>query len=204
MDTNKNFFLSRENLVGVVAATLVFILHLAVGLGALWPVVAVSAWGAGVFLTPTSEKKALLSATTRPAEEILADRLHQSMDALYAAHPPRVVRDAAKELDVNSTFVLAEWHELETVPSKQQTMYDIIDVYLPEVVKLYTDHPDRSLPSAVEGTIDSLRTLSGAVESIKQAIIENNVRMIDGNARILRQRFGNLPGLSTSIDDLTN
>ncbi|WP_018296315.1 hypothetical protein [Corynebacterium lubricantis] len=192
---NTNFFKSRKNLVGIIAAVLVIVIHLAVGLGALWPVVAVAAWGAGAVLTPEKKQKELPKPAV-PAPVTLERTLQATLNQLGHANPPREVLDQARVLSQNARFVLAEWDSMESAPDQQQSVWNIIEIYLPEVVTTYLDAPDLHLPSAVDHVLDSLYTLTTALESIKQAILDNNVRALDSQARMLRSKFGNLPGLN--------
>ncbi|MHA2788899.1 hypothetical protein ACXZ66_07105 [Corynebacterium sp. S7] len=192
---NTNFFNSRKNAVGIIAAVLVIVVHLAVGLGALWPVVAIAAWGAGVALTPEKKQKEL-PKPVEPAPQKLERTMNASLNKLSHANAPREVVDQARLLSQNVRFVLAEWDAVESVPEHQQNMWNIVEIYLPEVVNTYLDAPDLTLPSAVDSVVDSLQTLTGAVEQIKQAILDNNVRELDSQARMLRSKFGNLPGLN--------
>lgn len=59
MPTNNggSFFFSRKNLAGIAIATLIIALHLVIGLGAFWPVVAIAGYGAAVALTPKTLRR---------------------------------------------------------------------------------------------------------------------------------------------------
>ena len=50
------FLNSPANIVGLILAIAVVLLHLTVGLGFLWPVVAIAAWGASVALLPRQQR----------------------------------------------------------------------------------------------------------------------------------------------------
>ncbi|WIM68774.1 hypothetical protein QP027_05145 [Corynebacterium breve] len=190
------FFTSRKNIVGVVAAVLVIILHLSLGLGALWPVAAVAAWGAGVALTPPKKPKPLPPPPPEDTPVTLERTLRSMYHTMESAGVPQRVVDEALELDQTVRFVLNEWHALEADPDHQTTMWNIVQIYYPQVIETYMDAPDMNLPAAMTSVIDSLDTLTGAVGSIKQAILDHNVRALDSHARTLREQFGNLPGLS--------
>lgn len=194
---NGNFFTSRKNLVGMILAVLVIALHLAVGLGFLWPVAAVAAWGAGVALTP-APSNAELEARKQPmlpAPIDLGQKLDAALDTLNGAHPPKPVRAQAKEMENNLRFVLANWDDLEAAPQHQQTIWDIVSIYFPDVVKTYLDAPQYRSPEAVEVMTGSLSTLTSAAEKVKRGILDQNLRAMDSQARTLREAFGDLPGL---------
>lgn len=192
-----NFLTSRKNLVGLGAAAAAVVLgHLTFGLGALWGVAALAAWGAGVSLTPEAKPKALPTPRPEPTPLKLQRTLRLSVDKLRAARPPSEVMTQARTLDQSVRFVLAEWDDLETSPEHQQNMWNIVEIYLPQVIETYLDAPNLELPAAVEGVVDSLVTLTKASDNIKQAILDNNVRELNSHARMLRSKFGNLPGLN--------
>lgn len=197
---NGNFFTSRKNLVGMILAVLVIALHLAVGLGFLWPVAAVAAWGAGVALTP-DPSNAELEARKQPmlpAPIDLGQKLDAALDTLNGAHPPKPVLAQAKEMENNLRFVLANWDDLEAAPQHQQTIWDIVSIYFPDVVKTYLDAPQYRSPEAVEVMTGSLSTLTSAAEKVKRGILDQNLRAMDSQARTLREAFGDLPGLDNT------
>ncbi len=196
MGISTNFLTSRKNLVGLGAAAAVVLGHLTFGLGALWGIAALAAWGAGVSLTPEAKPKALPAPPPEPTPHKLQRDLRLSVEKLRAARPPSEVITQARMLDQSVRFVLTEWEDLETSPEHQQNMWNIVEIYLPQVIETYLDAPDLQLPAAVEGVLDSLVTLTKASDNIKQAILDNNVRELDSHARMLRSRFGNLPGLN--------
>lgn len=195
-----NFFTSRQNLVGMILAVVVIALHLTVGLGYLWPVAAVAAWGAGVALTPPPQNKALeaRNQTMLPAPVDLTQKLNASLDTLNNARPPKPVSDQAREMENNLRFVLANWDDLEAAPLHQQTIWDIVSIYLPQVVDTYLDAPQYRSPEAVDVMAGSLRTLTSAAGKVKQGILDQNLRAMDSQARTLREAFGDLPGLGNS------
>lgn len=184
----------------MILAVLVIALHLTVGIGYLWPVAAAAAWGAGVALTPPPQNKAL-EAQKRPmlpAPVDLNQKLNASLDTLNKARPPKPVTDQAREMENNLRFVLANWDDLEAAPQHQQTIWDIVSIYLPEVVATYLDAPQYRSPEAVEVMTGSLGTLTSAAEKVKRGILDQNLRAMDSQARTLREAFGDLPGLDNT------
>lgn len=195
-----NFFTSRKNLVGMVLAVLVIALHLAVGLGFLWPVAAVAAWGAGVALTPAPQSTAVEARKQPmlPAPVDLGQKLTASLATLNDARPPKPVSDQAREMENNLRFVLDNWDDLEAAPQHQQTIWDIVNIYLPEVVSTYLDAPQYRSPEAADVMTGSLSTLTSAAEKVKRGILDQNLRAMDSQARTLREAFGDLPGLDNT------
>lgn len=192
-----SFFTSRKNLVGMTLAVLVIVLHLAIGLGFLWPVAAAAAWGAGVALTPLPERKQLGASSTPmlPAPVELDGKLTEALKPLYDVRPPKPVGPQARELDKTLRFVLRNWDDLNSAPQHQQNIWDIINIYLPEVVTTYLDAPQYRSPEAVKVMSGSLGTLTSAADKVKQGILDQNLRAMDSQARTLREAFGDLPGL---------
>ena len=192
-----NFFSSRKNIVGMVLAVLVIVMHVAFGLGFLWPVAAVAAWGAGVALTPEPGRKMIMPPPqpAEPANKILKQDMKAVLRDLRQARPPEAVTQQADELEANLDFVLDEWDDLQSSPEHQQTVWNIIKIYLPEVVTTYLNAPQFQDHSAAAVMQDSLSTLTSATARIKQGILDHSLRAMDSHARTLRETFGNLPGL---------
>ncbi|MGI0540938.1 hypothetical protein KIP68_01290 [Corynebacterium aquatimens] len=168
-----------------------------------------AAWGAGVLLTPPPkqpQQKALgpgSSASAKPprryvpAPVLLEEKLTAVAKNLRRAAPPQPVLDRMYELDTTLRFVLSEWDHIDSTPEHQQTVWNIIDIYLPEVVNTYIDAPQYQSAEAVAVVTDSLQTLTGAARRVKDGILDDNLRAMDSQARMLRETFGNLPGLDT-------
>lgn len=190
-----NFLVSRKNQVGLVLAILVVVLHIAFGFGALWPVAAVAAWGAGVALTPPPKQEALPPAPFVPTPELLNQKLDETSKQLAQARPPKPVLDQVGELERNVRFVLGEWDHLQPTPEHRQTMWNIVQEYYPSVVSTYLDAPQFRDPQAVNVVLDSLTTLTRAAGRIRQGILDDNLRAMDSQAQYLRGELGDLPGL---------
>ncbi|MDK8794612.1 hypothetical protein QP968_02655 [Corynebacterium sp. MSK041] len=192
-----SFFSSKKNMVGMGLATAVVGAHVVVGLGFLWPVVAAAAWGAGVLLTPAPRQKALPANTSPllPPGKQLDQKLYKVLQPLYRVEPPESVHLQAIELEETLRFVLHEWDDLEAAPQHQQTIWNIVNIYLPEVIATYLDAPQYRSPEAADVVTGSLTTLTNAAEKVKQGILDQNLRALDSQARALREAFGDLPGL---------
>lgn len=191
-----NFLVSRKNQVGLLLAILVVVLHIAFGLGPLWPVAAIAAWGAGAALTPPPKQQALPPAQVS-TPQLLEDSMRETTARLLGANPPRPVVDQAAELGRNVAFVLSQWDHLEPTPEHRQTMWNVVKVYFPEVVDTYLDAPQFRDPSAVRVVVDSLSTLTRAAGRVRQGILDDNLRAMDSQAQYLRSELGDLPGLDS-------
>lgn len=197
--TPGSFLVSRRNQVGLLLAILVVTLHIAIGLGFLWPVAAVAAYGAGVALTPPEKPKELPPPPMTPTPIVLEDAMRETSGRLYKAGPPSAVMNQVKDLEANIRFVLKEWDHLQPTPEHRQTMWNVVKVYYPEVTSTYLNVPQFRDEAAVRVVVDSLTTLTNAVARIKKGILDDNLRAMDSQAQFLRGEFGALPGLD---DDL--
>lgn len=189
------YLASRRNQVGLLLAIVVVVLHIAFGFGAYWPIAALAAYGAGAALTPPPKRPEVGTAPVVPTPQLLADTLTATTQRLLAAAPPAGVVKRARELDANARFVLGEWDHLEPTPGHRQTMWNIIQVYYPEITATFLDGSHYRDPRAVAVMVDSLTTLSQAAGRIKQGILDDNLRAMDSQAQYLRTQLGALPGL---------
>lgn len=225
MATN-NFFFSSKNLVGMGLATAALVGGAATGVAALPLAVAgAAAWGAGVALTPQQRQNRNQSHTVSyaapssnsssrffssepapvavpqqpitPTDIQLRESLSKTSKNLLRASPPREVTERMETLANELRFCLDEWSDLQHAPQHQQTIWNIIEIYLPEVIHTYLDAPQYRSPEAVAVMNDSLGTLTKAAGRIKDAILDDNLRAMDSQARTLRETFGDLPGLDT-------
>lgn len=192
------YFASAKNQVGLVLAILVIVLHLVVGIGMYWPVAALAAYGAGAALTPSRKAEQLPPAPAEPTPVVLDKALRQTSVKLNKARPPREVSAQAWAMEENVRFVLAEWDHLEPTPEHRQTIWNLVQVYYPEVVDTYLDAPQYRDASAVRVVVDSLSTLTRAAGRVRQGILDDNLRAMDSQAQFLREELGELPGLDDS------
>ena len=197
-DADSSFFRSRQNLVGVVVAFLVIIVHIVVGLGVLWPLVAICGWGAGVMLTPKKQPPAI-EMKAIPLQTGLKRTLTTTMRKLDKAEVPDRVMDTAKDLQRNTKYVLANWDDLEGQPEHQLTINDVVNVYFPQVVGDYIDVPNKLHPDAVESVVKSIHSLDQAVERIRDGIIRHSLDTLSSNAKSLESKFAS-PTLTQQIE----
>lgn len=193
--SDRSFLFSRRNIVGVVLAAAVIVLHLVVGLGVLWPVVAAAGYGAGVALTPARRRREL-TTVEGPAlagvDELRVGAARQ-IERLKAHSVPRTVIHALADFEVSALKVLDNWAELVDFPEHQVTVRAMITRYMPELVDSYLRIPDRTEPRAVNDIISSLNLLRDEAEHIYEGILENNLNRLEDHGRVLRMQFGRLP-----------
>lgn len=189
-----SFFLSRKNLVGMIIAVVVIVVHLVVGLGFLWPVVAALGWGAGVALTPAATPKELPpAAKAHDGQSLLAD-LDRTSRKFYAAVPANEVLDSLAALRGSLREVLLEWENLDDVPEQRVVLEAIVEEYLPSTLRGYLAVTDRRHPQAISQTTESLRLLTEETDRIRQALLHDTLRELEDQNRALRLQFGRLPG----------
>lgn len=190
----EDYLASHKNQVGLLLAILVVVVHIAVGLGPYWAIAAAAAYGAGAVLTPAPKQKEL-EAPVVPTPVLLGDSLRKTTGRLFKARPPAAIVRGAQELEANVGFVLGEWDRLEATPDHRQTMWNIVQVYYPQITDTYLEGAAYRDPRAVAVMADSLGTLSSAAGRIKQGILDDNLRAMDSQAQYLRAQLGALPGL---------
>ena len=63
------------------------------------------------------------------------------------------------------------------------------------MITTYLDAPQYRSPEAADVVTGSLATLTTAAAKVKRGILDQNLRALDSQARMLREAFGDLPGL---------
>lgn len=196
------FLNSPANIVGLILAIVVVIVHVTVGLGFLWPVVAIAVWGASVAVLPrqSSGKKKSVSSAPKPSlperREInpinMRRKLKQTMSILLAEHPSRELAMSADSLGRTLLSVLDEWQYLENYPEQQVVIDGIIHDYFPKTVESYMAVPKRLRGQADKPTCESIDLLYSAVLKIQGAIGQDNLMALEGQRDTLALQFGKL------------
>lgn len=199
MPTNNggSFFFSRKNLAGIAIATLIIALHLVIGLGAFWPVVAIAGYGAAVALTPKNPpKKELPPVQATPeldSQGLLAARSQELVRTMYSHGAAAPAIEAIKRLDSSLQLVIGNWTSLTNFPEHQVTIRSIINQYIPGIIDAYLKIPTRNDPRAVEDLIESFDLLNSETMKIFNAIQEQGLNNLEDHGRALRMQFGQLP-----------
>ncbi|MDK8850359.1 hypothetical protein [Corynebacterium sp. MSK019] len=194
------FLNSPANIVGLVLAIAVVLLHLIVGLGFLWPVVAIAAWGASVALLPRQSKGAQKSVSSAPKPEVpqrrplnpseLRRNLHRTLGRLFDAQPGEALGNAANDLGATLESVLSEWKYLKDYPEQKVVIDGIIEEYLPQTVNSYLAVPERLRHKAENPARESIDLLHSAVQKIQDAIGQDNLIALEGQRDTLAIQFG--------------
>lgn len=194
------FLNSPANIVGLVLAIAVVLLHLTVGLGFLWPVVAIAAWGASVALLPRQSKGAQKSVSSAPKPAVAQRRplnpvelrrsLHRTLGRLFDAQPGDDLGNAANDLGATLESVLSEWKYLNNYPEQKVVIDGIIEEYLPQTVNSYLAVPERLRHKAEDPARESIELLHSAVRKIQDAIGQDNLIALEGQRDTLAIQFG--------------
>lgn len=194
------FLNSPANIVGLVLAISVVVLHLVVGLGFLWPVVAIAAWGASVALLPRQSKGAQKSVSSAPKPAVAQRRplnpselrrnLHRTLGRLFDAQPGEALGNAANDLGATLESVLSEWKYLKDYPEQKVVIGGIIQEYLPQTVNSYLAVPERLRHKAENPARESIDLLHSAVQKIQDAIGQDNLIALEGQRDTLAIQFG--------------
>ena len=194
------FLNSPANIVGLILAIAVVLLHLTVGLGFLWPVVAIAAWGASVALLPRQSKGAQKSVSSAPKPEVpqrrplnpseLRRNLHRTLGRLFDAQPGEALGNAANDLGATLESVLSEWKYLKDYPEQKVVIGGIIQEYLPQTVNSYLAVPERLRHKAENPARESIDLLHSAVQKIQDAIGQDNLIALEGQRDTLAIQFG--------------
>lgn len=194
------FLNSPANIVGLILAISVVVLHLVVGLGFLWPVVAIAAWGASVALLPRQSKGAQKSVSSAPKPEVpqrrplnpseLRRNLHRTLGRLFDAQPGEALGNAANDLGATLESVLSEWKYLKDYPEQKVVIGGIIQEYLPQTVNSYLAVPERLRHKAENPARESIDLLHSAVQKIQDAIGQDNLIALEGQRDTLAIQFG--------------
>lgn len=194
------FLNSPANIVGLILAIAVVLLHLTVGLGFLWPVVAIAAWGASVALLPRQSKEAQKSVSSAAKPEVpqrrplnpseLRRSLHRTLGRLFDAQPGEALGNAANDLGATLESVLSEWKYLKDYPEQKVVIGGIIQEYLPQTVNSYLAVPERLRHKAENPARESIDLLHSAVQKIQDAIGQDNLIALEGQRDTLAIQFG--------------
>lgn len=194
------FLNSPANIVGLILAISVVVLHLVVGLGFLWPVVAIAAWGASVALLPRQSKGAQKSVGSAPKPALAQRRplnpvelrksLHRTLGTLFEQDPGEALGNAANDLGATLESVLSEWKYLKDYPEQKVVIGGIIQEYLPQTVNSYLAVPERLRHKAENPARESIDLLHSAVQKIQDAIGQDNLIALEGQRDTLAIQFG--------------
>lgn len=202
------FFFSRRNMVGMLLAVVVVVLHLVLGLGFLWPVAALAAWGAGALLTPPEKEN--LRAVPRDAREVPGERLRPTEPDDLRRYLDRDVRrwerrrlppaitDALTGAYSNLVDALGKWDRLDSSTRHRVIVQHIVTDDLPDVMDGYLAIPREDRPRAEADVVSLLGLLAAqAGEALEEARAAFNAELHELDEKRLRMelQYGALPEL---------
>ena len=189
---------STKNLVGLGLAVLALGAHLAVGLGALWPVVVVAAYGVGALVAPRGQVDLRLGLGATASAVELKEQLGLLRRSLRGPSG-RLDPDLRASLDgVLATLdeVVGRWDELSGAPDQQHTVAQMIADYLPTSVQTYLNLPravtaarTAGRRSAHDELADQLGILQRESGRIRDAVYARNLDALNDQGRFLRDKF---------------
>lgn len=202
------FFFSRRNMVGMLLAVVVVMLHLVLGLGFLWPVAALAAWGAGALLTPPEKEN--LRAVPRVAREVPGERLRPTEPDDLRRYLDRDVRrwerrrlppaitDALTGAYSNLVDALGKWDRLDSSTRHRVIVQHIVTDDLPDVMDGYLAIPREDRTRAEADVVSLLGLLAAqAEEALEEARAAFNAELHELDEKRLRMelQYGALPEL---------
>ena len=202
------FFFSRRNMVGMLLAVVVVMLHLVLGLGFLWPVAALAAWGAGALLTPPEKEN--LRAVPRVAREVPGERLRPTEPDDLRRYLDRDVRrwerrrlppaitDALTGAYSNLVDALGKWDRLDSSTRHRVIVQHIVTDDLPDVMDGYLAIPREDRTRAEADVVSLLGLLAAqAEEALEEARAAFNAELHELDEKRLRMElpYGALPEL---------
>ena len=202
------FIFSRRNMVGMLLAVVVVMLHLVLGLGFLWPVAALAAWGAGALLTPPEKEN--LRAVPRVAREVPGERLRPTEPDDLRRYLDRDVRrwerrrlppaitDALTGAYSNLVDALGKWDRLDSSTRHRVIVQHIVTDDLPDVMDGYLAIPREDRTRAEADVVSLLGLLAAqAEEALEEARAAFNAELHELDEKRLRMelQYGALPEL---------
>lgn len=167
----------------MILAIVAVLVHLLVGLGILWPVIALCAYGIGVALTPSPSQPALTAPST------LVDALEAATLRFRALG---IGQSSERELgQLKWTVGQLERHmdELAAQPILLQTVNEIAYSHVPTLEAAFEEVPDIARGHAIGELDSSLRLLNEEAAKILNAIVQQKYRGLEDQRAQLEQKF---------------
>ena len=183
---------STKNIVGGAIGVLAVVAHVVFGLGPLWPLVVVAAYGIGALVAPRDRLQLRLGLGAGASAEDLADQLKQLGRASRRLDPDAqaVLGRVLQALD----DIVSRWDDLAGAPDQAHTVEAIIVDYLPTSLQRYLDLPravrTRGGATGPHGELmDQLGILEGETVRIREAVYSRGIQALGDQGRFLREKF---------------
>lgn len=195
------WFTSNPNLWGLAAAILALGAHVVFGLGAMWGLALVGAYGIGSLIAPRS--KVDLHVALATGEGLSAEQLTQQLNRLRALTAPggrKLDPDVTGKLDQALDAlesILARWSDVTQSKERAHTVELIVVDYLPNSLQAYLNLPRTyAITSRVAGQrtahdelVEQLGILAEESERIRAAVYARDLNTISDQSRFLRTKF---------------
>lgn len=174
---------SRRNLVGMTMAIVAIVVHLVVGLGAFWPVIALCSWGIGVALTPSPAPPAL------PPPRTLVDAIIEATEHFQDLEVHEATEKHLGQLEWTMGQLQRHMDELAAQPILLQTVNEIAFSHVPTLEAAYKEVPDIARREAMLELDASLKLLNDEATKILNAIVEQKFKGLEDQRALLEQKF---------------
>jgi len=181
---------STKNLVGSGCAILALVAQLVFGLGPLWPVVVVAAYGVGALVAPHRRVTLRLGLSLGASKADLEDQLGvlgrrlRGLDADAQAQVTTIVGTLGE--------ILRSWDDLAVARDQRHTVEQMIGDYLPTSVQTYLDLPQTvgaGRAAAHTELMAQLALLDTESVRIRDALFAKRLDTLTGQGRFLRDKF---------------
>lgn len=189
---DSSFLRSRKNKLGITAAVGVVALHLVVGLGFLWPVVAAASYGGVALMTPPKK-------TPEPPEPSPADQARELETILYAQLglvgnvAPAAVQNKFLDMYEDLHWILEHWEHYTESWAAQASIRSIIQEHIPDVLDAYMEVIGRDKQENIKDIDETLDILQKEAVRIRHAAEENSVSALRERTLAVKLQYGVMP-----------
>ena len=187
-----SYFTSRKNILGMASAGAVIALHVVVGLGFLWPVVAAASYGGFALLTP--EKKAPAPEPKTPAEQAYElEKILYAQLGMVGNVAPLAVQN--KFLDVYEAlhWVLEHWDRYGDSWAARASVESMIQQHIPDVMDAYLQVINRENEAHVSDINHTLVIFEKEAKRIRQAAEDDSVSALRERTLAVKLQYGVMP-----------
>lgn len=186
------YLLSTKNIAGLALAVLAVLAQLVFGLGPLWPLIAIAAYGVGALLAPGTPVLAVLGSGGGASREELEDRLKALSRTVGDKRLENDLMTSLSTVLTNLRDIVSRWDELGAAPDQRHTVQQIIGDYLPTSLESYLKLPpgytsQNSKPH--DELLDQLRLLNTESGKIRDAVYARTLDALSDQGRFLREKF---------------
>lgn len=185
------YLFSTKNIAGLGLAVLAVLAQVVFGLGPLWPVIVVAAYGVGALVAPTTPITIALGGGGASREE-LEDQLKSLGRTVGDKRLENDLMTSLSTVLTNLRDIVSRWTDLASAPDQQHTVQQIIGDYLPTSLQTYLNLPPgftQTNPKPHDELLDQLRLLSTETGKIRDAVYARTLDALSDQGRFLREKF---------------